>query len=441
MKINMSLGLGKCSGKNAKLLFMLILWYMLAAILMGFFHFPKAIVYIGDLLNIYIFICALHRDGNKGLIVSAKSPFLWMLIFICVGIAGSIINLESPIHILWGLRQNARFFLFFYSCITFLKKEDLNILLGIVRVVFWISLPLTILEAMFWVEVTSYEVIVGDLVGGIYFNIGNGVNAALNTILIIHCTDVVLKYFNKEKKLIELIAVIGAGITMAAMAEMKIFFVQIVIIVFIAMILNKISLKTILLVVLGIIALIGAAILFVKINARGRVYYTLDYISLSGFLQNISRDSGYVGTGDFNRFGAVPGVFNRIFSGDIAQSLFGVGLGNADYSQGFEFLQGPYYKAYGDLHYQWFMTSFVFIETGIFGLLSYFLIYISAMFRRKRLVAGSFFRNFYTIMVVMMLILIIYNPCLRNEQCAFILFMILALPELSDKYENFLRGK
>lgn len=421
------------SCKNAKIAYFLIMWYVLCAVLIGFLRTPKAIVYFGDLINIYLFLCALKKRGKDKFKVSIFSPLFWMIIFLAVGAFSAFANLESPINFLWGLRQNGRFFIFYYSCITFLKKKDTEFLLKIVKIVFWISFPLTILEAMFWVDSTAEGVIVGDLVGGLYFNLGNSVNAALDTVLLIYSTETTVRYFRKEKKLWQLMCVLSAGIVMAAMAELKIYIIQMTLIVIIAMLLNKISLRTISLVLLGGVALALTAFLFVEINARGRSYYTLEYISVTGFVNNVTRDTGYVGTGDFNRFGAVQGVFERIFNSSYLTGLFGVGLGNADYSQRSSLLQGPYYKTYGDLHYQWFLTSFIFIETGIMGLLSYFGIFLSSFLRRNRIEQHSFYKDFYIIMIIMMLILIIYNPSLRNEQCAFMLYMILAIPELRSQ--------
>lgn len=412
----------KASSKGAQMCFCLIIWYVIAAVCIGFLNFPKAIVYFGDIVNLWIFFSAVR---SKRFRIKRNGVLLVIFLFAVEALVSGIVNLQSPLLYLWGIRQNFRFFIFYYSCTVFLKQEDYNVLFNIVKYLFWISLPLCAYEAL----LVSYPAgtIVGDYVGGIYYGI-QGVNAPLNVILIIHLTKTFIDYYEKKIKLSNLVLVIAAAIVMSAFAELKVFLVEIIIIAGIVMVCNGVSLKSILLCALGAIS-VGIVIqFFVEINGTGRSYYTTDYLSITGMLENAFRASGYDGTGDLNRFFAIQTLTQMFFKNDLMGFLLGLGLGNTEYA-GFAFLTSAFYSMYSWLHYQYFSVSFVFIETGIIGVILYFGIFLSAAVQgRKYIEKGSDMRIFYIIMIIMMLIMIFYNPALRNEQCGFLLYMVLAMP-------------
>jgi len=416
----------KPSSHDSALLLGIIIWYVIAALLTGFLGLPKSLVYFGDVLNVWLFIKAVCRFRNEDYKIQKNPALFCMILFSLIGICSSFANLESPLLTLWGIRQNFRYFIFYFSCIMFLKEKDVRILIRIIAVLFWVSIPLCAIEALF----ITYprDAIIGDYVGGVYYGI-QGANAPLNVILIIYCTNVVLRYLDNKCKFKLLLATLVSALFMAALSELKVFLVEIVIIAVMAMILKGISLKGVVIMLIGIIGMGIAINVFVQINARGRSYYTTDYLSFSGMLENVFRDTGYDGVGDLNRFTAVPVLTEKFFSNDIVGFMFGLGLGNADYSLSYEFLQSKFYQSYSWLHYQWFSISFVFIETGALGLILYILIFTTSLQQGlKRLKRGGYYRGFYSIMLVMMFILLIYNPSLRNEQCGFLLYLILSIP-------------
>ena len=429
MKNEIKLFRDKPTSYGSMLAIAVIMWYVTTGVLTGFFGVPRSIVYFGDLLNLLLFISALYK--HKRLKIPEDYPLIFMICFALIGIVSAIINFGSPIMLLWGMRQNFKFFLFYYSCIIYVKERDLQILLKIMAILFWISLPLSVIE-MCSVDTTSYYTIVGDRVGGIFYG-GIGVNTPFNVLLIVHTTNAFVLYLNGKRKFSYIALTIIAALGMSACAELKVFIVELFLIIAIGLWSKGISFRSIFITFVGCLALGVALHLFVYLNARGRTYYTLDYLSIKGMIQNVTRSSGYDGTGDLNRFTAIPDLIKLFFKNDVIGLLFGVGLGNADYS-GFDFLTSNFYKAYNALHYQWFSSSFVFIETGLLGLISYLMIFVSAMKKGlSKIDKHTYYRTFHFIMVVMMLLLIIYNPSLRNEQCGFLLFFILALPSIKKE--------
>lgn len=415
-------------GHGARLCYYVILWYVLSAILVGFFHVPKAITYLGDAINLWLFLNAIINVKGKA---DGNVVLLFIVLFSIEAILSGILNCQSPLLLLWGARQNFRFFLFYFSCTIFLKKENYKFLFNIVEVLFWISLPLSFIEA----RLISYPAgtIIGDYVGGIYYGI-QGVNAPLNIIMIIYCSKQFIDYYNRKIKFSKLAVAIAAALAMATFAELKIFLVEIVIIAAIVMIRNGVSLKTIILIIIGIVSASFIVQFFVDINGGGRSYYTRDYLSFSSMIENALRTSGYDGNGDLNRFFAIQTLTEKFFKNNILGFLMGLGLGNAEYSLGFSFLTSAFYSAYSWLHYQYFSISFVFIETGIIGIVLYFGIFVGAgMQGVKKFEKKSDTKTFFMIMCIMMLIMIFYNPSLRNEQCGYILYMVLAMPSVYSK--------
>lgn len=419
----------RASTKGARLCYVLIFWYVFSAILVGFLGCPKAIVYVGDLINVYVFAVAVKRCRYR--VGLGDKVLNSILIFALVALFSGIISMRSPLLFLWGIRQNFRYFLFYYSCSVLLREEDYCVLFNFIKILFWVSLPLSAYEAL----MVSYPVgiIVGDYVGGIFYGI-QGVNAPLNIVMIIYCTKILIDYFDKKIHLSRLVIVMSAAMAMATFSELKVFLVEIVIIAVIVMLYKGTPIKSFILIAL---ALLGVGIVvqaFVNINGQGRSYYTTDYLSISGMLENAFRTSGYDGNGDLNRFYAIQTLTEKFFKNDLMGFLFGLGLGNAEYSIGYSFLTSSFYSSYSWLHYQYFSISFVFIETGIVGIVSYFMIFITGAVQGfKYLGKRSNSRIFYVVMIVMMLIMIFYNPALRNEQCGFMLYMILALPAVCKR--------
>lgn len=424
MKIIINKKYLRANTNGARLCYLLIFWYVFSAILVGFFGCPKVIVYLGDLINAYIFMVAIMR--SRYIIRIEDKVLVSILIFMLVSLLTGIINMQSPLLFLWGIRQNFRYFLFYYSCSVLLDESDYRVLFNFIKVLFWISLPLCAYEAL----MVSYPpgAIVGDYVGGIYYGI-QGVNAPLNIVMIIYCSKVLIDYFDKRINLSKLVIVLAAAMLMAIFAELKVFLVEIVIIAVIVMLYKGTPIKSLILIILALLAVGIISQAFVNINGQGRSYYTTDYLSISGMLENAFRKSGYDGNGDLNRFYAIQTLSEKFFKNDLIGFLLGLGLGNAEYSMGYSFLTSGFYTSYSWLHYQYFSISFVFIETGIIGIISYFMIFITGAIQGlKYLKKNANLRIFYIVMVIMMLMMIFYNPTLRNEQCGFILYMILSLP-------------
>ena len=387
-------------------------------------HLPRVLLYGNDALNCLVFVLALYE--RKKLSRSATVVIGLMALYCSFGAIGGIISGERIAILLWGYRNIIRYFMFFYSCVVFLKKTDFAIVLRVIRVVFWISVPLCTVERFL---ITYPEgTIVGDMVGGIFWNF-SGSNLPLNLILCLYLIDICSRFFNHRVNSLVFACACIAAIYMSATAELKVFLVELVVIVVFTAFRRGVSWRAIIALAVGGVVLSTASMYFIALNSGGSSTYADNY-SLQGYLDYATRDTGYNGSGDLNRFTGIGTVADYIFHNDPLLELFGIGLGNADYTN---FFTSDFYAQYSYLNYQWFQAIWMFIETGFVGIILYLLI-IVVIFNKARTMASD---DQYDIVVqttcVLMIVLFFYNITLRLEPSAFLLMLILSLPYIDTK--------
>lgn len=418
------------SSSGARFVVFTLVYIWLSYTLVYSFGAPRLLLYIDDILVALNFLYALIQ--KRGLSCAPK-PLLCMILFCIFGIFSSFINTASVMGLIWGLRNNARIFAFFYACIIFLRKQDIKVIFKLIWFVFWISLPLCVIERF----VISYPAgtIIGDMIGGIFWNF-SGSNLPLNVIICICIIDVSVKYFKHQQTFTRLILACAAALLMAATAELKVFVIEFAMILIAAALGNGFSLKSIFKIILVVIIFGVAANLFltyfISLNSTSSAY--AEIFTVDGFWEYLTRDTGYTGSGDLNRFTGIVTVAEDIFEGNWIKILFGIGLGNAEYNN---FFQSAFYGMYGHLNYQWFQLIWTFIETGIIGLLLYILILIFVLYDLKFFNANKSVKKSIKITVLLMFILFVYNITLRSETGGFLLFTLLAIPYIykNDKSE------
>lgn len=416
----------KASSQGARLVMMVMLYYTLSYILVYTFGLPRVLLYFGDIFNVCVFMLALQKQKGK---IPCFSIIGWMIIFTIIGLFSSFINKQNIGLIIWGIRNNLRFFILFYSIVTFFKMMDIDIVLRIVKLVFWLSVPLCTFEK-FCISYPS-GTIVGDMIGGIFWNY-SGCNLSLNIVLITVITLVSSQYFKGEENLKNFILTSVAALFMAAIAELKAYLAEYVIIIVLTAVMSGISFKNIIKILLGGILFSFSISFFISFNMSGGNY--ADNYTLAGFFDYATRESGYNGMGDLNRLTGLMTVNNTIFDGEWIKKLFGIGLGNAEYTN---FFISDFYNQYRYLNYQWFHDIWMFIETGFIGVISYIAIFIVALIKSVTYLKKTSLGSFVSTMIVLMLILYVYNITLRAEAGGFILFMILAIPYLYKKEKSF----
>lgn len=402
----------------------LIYFYIFTGMLMDIFHLPRTILYIGDLINLYLMLSILKAAKIRK--KYSYSLFFIILIYIAVTIMGSIINFSSesiPMFI-WGARNNFRFLIFMYACALFLEKKDVDDVLNHIYIIFTINLVVYLVE---WIVLG----VNGDFLGGI-FGITQGCNGRLNLFLCVSCAYGMIQYFNKKCGLLLVGYIIAFSLFMAVFSELKVFFFELVIIMAIIMLGEGISMRFILVAIGGVMALSFAISVLTTVIDYSRV--TVDggsnFFTVENIMRYLTKDSGYNGRGtDLNRFTAASQLKERFFENDIVLHLFGIGLGKGDYSS-FSMFVSDFYRRYSELHYQWFQYAWIYLETGLLGLISYLAIFMDSLrmaFKIKDK-ADSCYKSMTLVACSMAILSLVYNISMRVESSGFLMFFLMAIP-------------
>ena len=411
--------IGKNLGK--KIAYIVFAYYILSYILVYTFNMPRILLYVGDALNVLSFLLALlkNKSANK-----TKD----MILFTLFGVFSALINFESITLILWGIKNNVRFFTFFYTIITFFDITDIEKVKRTIKIVFFISVPLCTVERF----LVSYPsgTIIGDMIGGIFWNY-SGCNTPLNVIISLFMIDVANKYYSGKTSSIYFIIVCCLAFYMAALAELKIFLVEFVVIILMTTILNKISFKSVLKIIVVAIIFSSFISYFIEVNQTGDEY--ANNYTLEGFFEYATRDSGYTGENDLNRLTGMITISEKIFKDNYIFKLVGVGLGNAEYTN---FFSSSFFKQHGELNYQWFHDIWLYIETGIVGIIFFCLIFITVYKASNKYLKYTEYNNYVKVAIVLMIILFLYNISLRTETSGFLLYIVLAIPYIYNKSMN-----
>ena len=386
---------------------------------------PYAIRYILDIVWIMLLI---FMYINKRL-HNMKAEIALIITFFGYTLLVYIIQFQSPLYYLWGFRNNFRFFVAFFAFASFLKVRDFKYYWKFFDIAFWMNAIVTVIQYLF----LELE---GDSLGGI-FGVEEGANAYTNIFFLIIITKSIIFYLENKESTLSCALKCGVALLVSALAELKFFFVEFILILVLAVLFTRFSWKKIGLIFWGALAvIIGASFLTILFpNFEG-------WFSVKWFLENAISDMGYTASGDLNRLGAIPRI-NTLWLDGLGEQLFGLGLGNCDTSN-FSFLNTPFFEAYGHMHYSWISYAFMYLECGWIGLLFYWGFFVLLFFRIRKIenrsagTALSYCR-IGKILAICCVIITIYNSSLRVEP-GYPMYFVLAMPFALDRcssYYNF----
>ncbi|MBR5774595.1 MAG: hypothetical protein IKY44_07070, partial [Clostridia bacterium] len=321
---------------------------------------------------------------------------------------------------IWGLRNYFRFYLAFVAYVLFVKWEDAQK---------WFQI-------LDWVYVLNFAVVVvqffmgyrQDFLGGI-FGVQKGCNGGLLIFLTIIVTRSILSFMRNEGSVAKCLIFSFMGLLISALAELKFFFIIFIIVAVMAAVMTKSSFKKTLFFV------IGGLMLFIFSTVLSMMYDEFaGFLSISS-LWDAFLNKSYASSEDVGRFTAIPVISERFLPG-ILDKFFGMGLGNAD-SSSLDIFNTPFFDANGSIHYAIFSYSFLYIETGILGLILYSIFFIISLVVALRLyrskTADALTSQTAIIFSVTCIIFMFYNISLRSETAAYLAFFVLAMPLISAR--------
>ncbi len=389
---------------------------------------PRGILYLADILNVVLFVCSVKRlISRREYAVRVVMGFL--AVFLLYTLVGFLVNRGPILYYLWGLRNTFRFFLFFLSCLCWIRLEQIPSMLQVLEWFLFLNVPVCCWQ--FWVQRLPF-----DNIAGLFGTANNG-SSYMNILLIIVTSWSLLRYLHKRIPLWRFVLVVAAGVTISILSELKAYYFELFIIVIVALVIqmrkkewNPRFLKT-----AGICAagMLMMAVFTVVLQPE----YWSGFFLPGGVWEEITRLSGYSASGDLNRLTAVPYLFKNFFDSGPS-SLLGFGLGNCDYS-GFAFLTTPFYEAYQSLHYVWIHIAFLFLEIGFLGTALYIGFFVVVgmtawknQMRYRQNSDRALLNHLTVVLSVSCLFLLFYDVSLRMES-AYTVFFLLAIPYMKPE--------
>jgi len=403
------------------IVYIFIMPFLFAA-LMQVLKLPSVIKYTIDVCWIFLAIVSVRKGDihkNKSSIL-----FLWVSFYIIYTIFLYIIDYQSLIYYIWGFRNNFRFFIFFFGCIAFLRTKTINNLIRLFDALFWVNFAVVIVQFFF----LGFR---QDFLGGI-FGTETGCNGSLNVFLILSIIKSIAYMAQKKEKLRTCVFKFTSIIVIAALSELKFVYIELLVIVFFAIIFTGITAKKI--IILGIVfvgVLLGLRLLQSVFPMYGEGEYTI-----KNLIENGMSTSGYTVSNDFNRLTGFS-ISNELFLTSLDERIFGLGLGNCDSNLSYEVLITPFASQFTDLHYAWFMVYFVYLETGIIGLVflfGFFILVFALSYKQYKKNPNEY--NYISMVVsIWSILLCFYNNSMRTE-AAYMIYFFLSVPFVTNHIEQ-----
>lgn len=377
--------------------------------------------YLPDGIILILLLLSLGKSKiklNKSILV----PVGLVLGFFSYALLVYLFQFQSIAYFLWGFRNNFRFYIAFFAFIAFLDTKDVETWFRAMDVLFWINAALSLIQ-FFALGLR------GDFLGGIFGVVG-GSNGFTMLFMSIVVSRALLLAFNGSASVSKAYLKCIVSILLAAMAEMKLYFVVVILILVGAAMLSRFSFKKILTLLFIIAAVMyGAAFL-------AQLFGHENFLTFESLFELATKDN-YSEGNDVNRLSAIPSLCQKLDLNPI-QQIFGLGLGNCDLS-GFAICNTPFYVQYGYLHYTWFTAAMIFLETGYLGLTVYVGFFVCCgLFANKcrRKKTGNILCNQMVILItILCFVLVSYNSSLRIES-GYMVYFVMALPFIYYKAES-----
>lgn len=409
--------------KRSAIEWMVLLIIMLPFTFAGFsefLHIPDIIRFVIDGFLIVILLEIISKRYLR-LHKSYVPLFIFVTCFVCYTCITYIFNYQSIFYYAWGLRNNFRFYVAFFIFIIFLSEEESVTYLKWFDIAFWINAPVSLFQYF----VLGYN---QDELGGI-FGVKQGCNGYTNLFFCLILSKSIINYLNKKEKIGMLILKLATTVIISALAELKFFYLEIIIIVCVAVLVTSFTWRKFVIILSCVSGLLIGIFVLVKLYPE-----FVDVFTFKMLIESASSDKGYTNVGDLNRLNNFA-VISKLILTTIPQKLFGLGLGNCDVSS-IEILNTPFYNSHSDLNYNWFSTSFWFLEGGYIGYTLFITFFVICFILSLKLYKSGKARGelcqISIVMSVVCLMSVIYNSALRLE-IAYVVYFVLALPFISAK--------
>ena len=395
------------------LIWLVLFFVCFSGILIDILKFPRTIRYIPDLFIVLLVIDFLNKNSRYIKIKGKDSAITnFVIFFIISSFLLWLFNIGSPLLLIWGARNTFRFLLYFICVIHSFSVYDTKKMLDFVNPLLIINFVLCLFEYF----ILGYS---GDYVGGA-FGVTSGCNAALNVLIVVATIHNAINFMKRRNSLLKSMMYITLCACISGMAELKVYIVEVLIIVCIIGVFSKGITKKIILILAGIIFAL-LSIQFIETLIPGwEGFFTFEIM-----YNMASSTDGYTNSGDLNRLTAISELNKKFFADKI--NLIGYGLGNCEYSDSFAFLNSEFFKEYGELHYAWFSVAKIYLELGWLGVVSHIFIWVYTLYVSIRKVTNTQIKLLITVVSVFSVFFFFYNFTM-NLDIAYVIYAFLAIP-------------
>lgn len=341
-----------------KITLFVLFWTIISDTLIAELKFPSYIQYFNDIAWIILLYFIFKRNFfEKFKMWHLQSINFSLIIYALACMISSIVNLVNPLLIIWAVRNTARFYIFYIACVLYFQKKDVIVIFDKFFVIQIISFVISLYQYF----ILGYHM---DTLGGIF---GHGNGAALNTFQALLFAYYLNGFLKKKQPFYKLVIITITSLIIAALAEEKAFFVYLIIVTFGTVILNKPTLKTII-IIAGLFFSIPIAMnLLASVNESWNLEVLTD---VNRSLKYMDQSYG------LSRLNPFPQIKSLFFGNSIVKNLFGIGFGASENCDATLIFTSDFYRKYGYLQYFDFTHQKKFIELGLLGFASYLLFFI-----------------------------------------------------------------
>ena len=351
--------IGRITLTTTKMIWLVLAITSVGALIISTFHTSNFVYYLADMFNVFLAFFAIRRVVRVRKMKEVGFLVLLLVLFIInciIGIIGNNVPLKLTI---WGSRNVYRFVLFFSSCVVLLEKKDVARFQAAFPKIYVINAII----AIFQYFVLGLK---GDYIGGLFGTI-QGCNGALTIFLNIALSYFIAGYLSGNEKLSKIIVYSILYFLVAALSETKGNYIFFVLIVAVALLVSKKSLKTFGIICVAFVS-VGAGIYFLNKYFPGSLDFLLDLNEANRYM-----NASYFETVTFTRNAALS-VANKVFFKDNSWLyLFGYGIGACDTSS---FFSSPFFDMYGYMNYRQLSSSMTVLQNGYTGLAVYFAFFV-----------------------------------------------------------------
>lgn len=401
---------------------LVIFTMFLCLILEQNFHISSFIYFSVDILIAVLLLPVLIM---KRKCLKEKSICMIVLIFLTAIVITNIRSVTQKVNlanILFGNYRYLRGPLFFFCCAAYLNETRIKSTLTIIKIIFWINVFITLFQFF----ILGYR---QDLLGGV-FGTTVGVNQYTNLLFVTITVFIIPQWLNKKIKTYSMLVYSFWMLLIAALAEIKFFFIEYMVAILVGFILVKKDIKTIWKFTFGVLISIIGMILVVKLFPEFSGLFQL-FTSVKGINRLMKLQTHYSTYNDMGRFGAF-GIINANYFRTFQERLFGYGLGKCLWSS---LVDNSFFIENSSTHYDQFMTAYLYFEQGIAGTVLYISTLLIPLLKGIQLTIIK--KNpeigiLQAIAAVMALCCYIYNMSLYGN-CCFLIYFILAIPYRKEK--------